>query len=127
MQFAGGKQELHGLSSAQTGDDAIRVQIRLQRLRYQNTSVRLLVSFDQRDEQSSQGGPASVEDMRQPVLAAFRLVTEVHSSRLKILAVRTAGHFQVGPLPWCPDFDVISHRAGETHVAGAKLNDLVME
>src|SRR5882672_4624023 len=83
--------------------------------------------FDERDEQSRRRRAAAVEDVREFIFTGFGFETQIPPARLEIFAVRAARNFEVAPLPWCPDFDVISLRAAEAHVAGAKHDNTVMQ
>src|ERR1039457_4349514 len=94
--------------------DAIRFQIRLQRFGNFHPALRLLVRFNQFDKQPFQRRAAAVEDVREFVFAGLGFKAQIHPARLKILAVRATRNFEIAPLPWRPDFDVISLRAAET-------------
>src|SRR2546421_6844938 len=65
--------------------------------------------------------------MREFIFAGVSFESQVHPSRLKIFAVRNAGNFEVTPLPWRPDFDVIRFRAGKARVPGAKQHHTIVQ
>src|SRR6185503_15834833 len=89
--------------------DAVGSQVGMQGFRNQDGSVRLLMRFDQRHKKTGQGGAASVQNVRQAIFAGVALETQVHAPRLKVLTVGAARYFEVGPLPWRPDLDVVGH------------------
>src|SRR4051794_29636839 len=59
-----------------------------------DAAVRLLMSFNERDEQAGERGAAAVEDVREFVFAGFALETQVHAARLEIFAIRAARNFE---------------------------------
>src|SRR5687768_9493636 len=73
-----------------SSSDHVGFQIRLERLRNANFAVGLLVSFEQRDEQTRQRGAAAVEDVGEFVFARFGFEAQVHAPRLKVFTIRTA-------------------------------------
>src|SRR6266545_2861690 len=109
------------------GLNPLCLQISPQRLRNQHAAVRLLMRLDQSDEQSRQRRSAAIEDVRKTVLSARGLVAQAHPAGLEVLAIGATAHLQIAPLPWRPDFDVVRHGAGETHVARAELDDFVVQ
>ena len=90
-------------------------------------TVGLLMCFEERDEKSRERGTTAVQDVRKAVFACGAFETGVHAAGLEIFAVGAARNFQVLILARSPDLDVIGFGAGETHVACAEENDVVME
>src|SRR2546427_2047687 len=65
--------------------------------------------------------------MRKSVVAGLRFKTKIHSARLEVFAVGAARNFEITPLPWSPNFDVVSLRAGKAHITRAEQHDAIMQ
>ncbi len=61
------------------------------------------------------------------ILAAFGFVTHRHAAGLEIFAIGAARNFEILVLARCPNFDVVGHGAGETHITGAELHDAIVQ
>src|SRR3954469_21237099 len=105
----------------------LEAQVILQRFRYSNRSVRLLIALDEGDKQPGQGGSRTVERMAKAVLSVYVLVFEVHSTCLEILKIGAAGHFKIAPLPGRPNFDVVGLCCSEAKIAGTEFNNSIMQ
>src|ERR1043166_3637409 len=110
-----------------SSSDSVGFEVRLERFGNQDAPICLLPRFDQGNKESGQRSAAPIENMRQDVLSGGILKSQVHAARLKILTIGTTGYLQVFPLPWRPDFDIERFGAGESHIAGAEVNDAVMQ
>src|ERR1044071_2763472 len=65
--------------------------------------------------------------MAEPVFPIAILESKLHPARLEIFTVRATGYFQVSVLPRRPDLNVVTLGRRKTHIAGAKLDDSIMQ
>src|ERR1017187_10372606 len=91
--------------------NSLSLEVRLEGRWNHQATVRLLIRLNQRHKQPSKRCAASVQQMREFILARLPLEAQVHPARLEVFAVRDARNFKIAPLPWRPHFEVVSLRA----------------
>ena len=99
----------------------------LKGLRDEDAAIRLLAGLEEGDVNAGQRGAGAVEGVAEAVFAFGVLEAEVEPAGLEILEIGATGDFEVGVLAGSPDLDVVGFGAAEAEVAGAKLDDAVME
>ena len=65
--------------------------------------------------------------MAEAILSLRVLETQIHPTRLEILEVRAARHFQIRVLSRRPDFDVVSLGRAKTEIARAKFDHAIVQ
>src|ERR1039457_635434 len=95
--------------------DAIAADVRPQYFGNEHAAVGLLIVLDDRNPCPSDRQAAAIERVHQlRFLAAFRTITDVRASRLKIREVRARGNLAEEILSRQPHFDVIGLRRRKT-------------
>src|SRR5437867_280838 len=88
--------------------DSVGLQVRLQGGRDREAAIGSLIRLHQSDKKPRQRRAAAIEDVRESVFSGRGFVPQIHAPRLEIFAIRAARDLQITPLPWRPDFDVVS-------------------
>ena len=83
--------------------------------------------FYQRHKQSRQGHAAAIQNVRQLIAALLCLETRFHPARLKVLGIGNTANFQIAPLPWGPNLDVVRLGRGKAHIAATEGEDAVVK
>src|ERR1035438_3379766 len=108
--------------------DAIAAKVGPQDFRNEHAAIGLLIVLDDRNPRPSDCQPAAIERVHQlRFLAAFRAITDVRASRLKIREVRARGNLAEETLSRQPYFDVIGLRRRKTQVGGAERHRAIVQ
>ncbi len=121
-----GEREIAALPGSGFGD-FFGTEMAPEGFRDEDAAVGLPVGLEQGNVDAGQRGAGAVEGVAEAVFAVGILEPEVQPAGLEILEIRAARDLEIGVLAGRPDLDVVGFRAAEAEVAGAKLDDAVME
>ena len=99
--------------------------------RDQHRPIRLLIVFEDGRERAADRQPGPIEGMDKLCFRIFlpdcALISNTGPPGLKSLKVAAGGDLSIVVLERKPDFDVVSLRRGEPHIAGTEGDDSVMQ